>query len=116
MSTPTELQPVQLLRLLTVRMPFGKYQGNDTKILSVRGDIAPPNRAKVIRETSQSLAQDVYQQLTMQLGYSDPKLSRGVRAEGTAPMPTPAGAYGVQQPAPMPAPQPQQPDQVLILR
>ena len=38
--------------------------GNDTKILSVRGDIAPPNRAKVMKETSVSLAQDVYQQLT----------------------------------------------------
>lgn len=52
--------------------------GNDTKILSVRGDIAPPNRAKVMRETSQSLAQDVYEQLIGQLG-NDPHLVRGVR-------------------------------------
>ena len=54
--------------------------GNDTKILSVRGDIAPPNRAKVMRETSQSLALDVYEQLIGQLG-NDPHLSRGVRPE-----------------------------------
>lgn len=53
--------------------------GNDTKILSTRGDIAPPNRAKVMRETSQSLAMSVYEQLVDQLGYSDPRLSRGVR-------------------------------------
>ena len=79
--------------------------GNDTKILSNRGDIAPPNRAKVMRETSLSLAQDVYQQLTMQLGYSDPNLARGVRP-GQPPMPYPAGQ-------PM---APQQPEQVLILR
>ena len=79
--------------------------GNDTKILSNRGDIAPPNRAKVMRETSLSLAQDVYQQLTMQLGYSDPNLARGVRP-GQPPMPYPAGQ-------PM---APQQPEQVLILK
>lgn len=54
--------------------------GNDTKLLSNRGDIAPPNRAKVMRETSQSLAQSVYEQLVSQLGYSDPNMARGVRA------------------------------------
>jgi hypothetical protein len=69
-----------------------------------------------MRETSQSLAQDVYQQLVTQLGYSDSQLSRGVRPQGMAPMPVPAEAYGVPAPAPMPAPQPQQPEQVLILR
>ena len=53
--------------------------GNDTKLLSNRGDIAPPNRAKVMRETSQSLAQSVYEQLVSQLGYSDPNMARGVR-------------------------------------
>ncbi len=79
--------------------------GNDTKILSVRGDIAPPNRAKVMKETSLSLAQDVYQQLTQQLGFTDANLSRGVRP-GQPPMPYPAGQ-------PM---APQQPEQVLILK
>ena len=82
-------------------------EGNDTKILSVRGDIAPPNRAKVMRETSLSLAQDVYQQLATQLGYSDARLSRGVRPE---PPPMPRGG----QPYPQQAPQPQ--EQVIILR
>ena len=82
--------------------------GNDTKILSNRGDIAPPNRAKVMRETSQSLAQSVYEQLTDQLGYSDPNLSRGVRQQ-QMPMPMQGG-----QPQYAPAQQP--PEQVLILR
>lgn len=81
-------------------------EGNDTKILSIRGDIAPPNRAKVMRETSQSLAQDVYAQLAGQLGYTDGHLARGVR---------PPVVYQ-QGGQPMPAPQPQQPEQVLILK
>lgn len=85
-------------------------EGNDTKILSARGDIAPPNRAKVMRETSLSLAQDVYQQLTMQLGYSDPHMARGVRP--ASPAIYPAGPGGM----PAPQPMPQQPEQVLILR
>ena len=80
--------------------------GNDTKILSHRGDIAPPNRAKVMRETSQSLAQSVFQQLSDQLGYTDPHLSRGVRAPMAVPVPLHGG-----QPVPQ-----QQPEQVLILR
>jgi len=46
--------------------------GNDTKILSNRGDIMPPNRAKVMRETSQSLAASVYEQLVAQLGFDAP--------------------------------------------
>ena len=81
-------------------------EGNDTKILSVRGDIAPPNRAKVMRETSQSLAQDVYAQLATQLGYTDARLARGVR---------PPVVYQ-QGGQPMPQQQPQQPEQVLILK
>mgnify|MGYP000154897620 FL=1 len=83
--------------------------GNDTKILSVRGDIAPPNRAKVMKETSVSLAQDVYQQLTQQLGYTDANLSRGVRPEP----PPMQGGQPYPQPQPV-APQPQ--EQVIILR
>ena len=83
--------------------------GNDTKILSVRGDIAPPNRAKVLKETSVSLAQDVYQQLTQQLGYTDANLSRGVRPEP----PPMQGGQPYPQPQPV-APQPQ--EQVIILR
>lgn len=83
-------------------------EGNDTKILSNRGDIAPPNRAKVISETSRSLAQSVYEQLAGQLGYTDAHLARGVR-----PPPPPVVYQGGGQP---PMPVPQQPDQVLILK
>ena len=85
--------------------------GNDTKILSNRGDIAPPNRAKVMRETSQSLAHSVYEQLTDQLGYSDSNLSRGVR-EQQMPMPAHMRDQG-RPPSYAPAPQP---EQVIILR
>jgi curli biogenesis system outer membrane secretion channel CsgG len=42
--------------------------GNDTKLLSNRGDIVRPNRGQVMRDTSQSLAANVYQQLADQLG------------------------------------------------
>lgn len=80
--------------------------GNDTKILSNRGDVMPPNRAKVMRETSQSLALDVYEQFASQLGFADPKMARGVRS-GVQVVPG----------QPMPGQQQGQPaDQVLILR
>jgi hypothetical protein len=80
--------------------------GNDTKLLSNRGDIAPPNRAKVMRETSQSLAQSVYEQLVSQLGYSDPTMARGIR---------PVMQMAPGQSMPM-MPQGQAPDQVMILK
>lgn len=83
--------------------------GNDTKILSNRGDLVPPNRAKVMRETSQSLALNVYEQLTSQLDYSDPNMARGVRP-GVQVVPGQAMTHRPQgQPA-------QQADQVMILR
>lgn len=82
--------------------------GNDTKILSNRGDVMPPNRAKVMRETSQTLALSVYEQLASQLGYSDPNMARGVRQDVQVvpgqPMPVVPG---------MPA---QPADQVLIIK
>lgn len=53
--------------------------GNDTKILSIRGDIVAPNRAKVMRETSRTLAQSAYEQLVEQLGYSSPSMANRVR-------------------------------------
>jgi hypothetical protein len=82
--------------------------GNDTKILSVRGDVVPPNRAKVMRETSQTLAQSVYEQLAGQLGFSDPRMSQGVR-QGVQVVPG--------QPMPMQGqPVPQPAEQVIILR
>jgi len=81
-------------------------EGNDTKILSNRGDIAPPNRSKVMKETSLSLAQDVYQQLAGQLGYTDAKLSRGVRRG--QPMPLQQGGEPMREAPP--------PEQVIILK
>lgn len=53
--------------------------GNDTKLLSNRGDIVRPNRGAVMRETSQTLATNVYDQLVEQLGLSDSNISRGIR-------------------------------------
>lgn len=67
--------------------------GNDTKMVSNRGDIVPPNRVKVMRETSQTLASNVYEQMMSQLGY----------AVGT-------------QAAPGQPPQGQPADQVIILK
>ena len=80
--------------------------GNDTKILSNRGDIVPPNRAKVMRETSQSLARNVYEQIASQLGFSDPNMARGVRS-GVQVVP---GQVTTHQPHGQPA------DQVMIIR
>jgi len=81
--------------------------GNDTKLLSNRGDVAPPNRAKVMRETSQSLAMNVYEQIADQLNASDPYMARGVRQPG---MPN-APMQGQQPTQPM-----QQTPQAVILR
>ncbi|WP_374348682.1 hypothetical protein [Chitinimonas sp.] len=53
--------------------------GNETKILSNRGDHITPNRGKVMRETSQTLAANVYEQLIDQLGVSDPNVTRRMR-------------------------------------
>jgi hypothetical protein len=83
--------------------------GNDTKILSNRGDVMPPNRAKVMRETSQSLALNVYEQFADQLGYSDPNMARGVRS-GVQVVPGQVG------PSVQRAQQVQPADQVMILR
>lgn len=77
--------------------------GNDTKLLSARGDVMPPNRAKVMRETSQSLAADVFAQLGDQLAL-DRSLAPQLRGAQPA-----AGARG---PAGGAAPQPE----VIILR
>ncbi len=83
--------------------------GNDTKILSNRGDVLPPNRAKVMRETSQSLALNVYEQITSQLVYSDPNMARGIRS-GVEVVP------GQDMPVTPNGQNVQQADQVMILR
>jgi hypothetical protein len=79
-------------------------EGNDTKILSSRGDMVAPNRAKVMRETSRSLAASVFEQLAAQLGDTDPRMGSSIRAMERAPVPAPR-----QPPAEPPA-------QVIILR
>jgi len=42
--------------------------GNDTKLISNRGDVVAPNRGRVMRETSQSLAANVFEQMADQMG------------------------------------------------
>jgi curli biogenesis system outer membrane secretion channel CsgG len=41
--------------------------GNDTKLISNRGDVVRPNRGQVMRDTSRSLAANVYEQMAEQL-------------------------------------------------
>lgn len=68
--------------------------GNDTKLLSNRGDVQPPNRGKVIRETSKSLAENVYEQMADQLGLPGlPESGNVPRRSGNA-MPPPASNEG----------------------
>ncbi len=55
--------------------------GSETKIFSGRGDVIPPNRSKVMRETSQTLAKNVYEQLVDQLALSDPAMGNRVRPQ-----------------------------------
>ncbi len=57
-------------------------QGAETKLLSSRGDILPPNRGKVIRETSQSLAANVFDQFSEQIALAESGLARQVRPAG----------------------------------
>ena len=64
-------------KTLEIKAAFSAQgSGNDTKLLSSRGDIVPPNRAKVMRETSQSLSRSVYEQLAAQLGMDAPMSQR----------------------------------------
>ncbi len=78
-------------------------EGNDTRILSSRGDMVVPNRAKVMRETSRSLAASVFDQLATQLSYTDTRMGNGVRP--MEPVSMPMRQVPVEQPS-----------QVIILR
>lgn len=71
--------------------------GNDTKILSKRGDIVRPNRGKVIRETSQSLAKNVFEQFIDQLGLTDRNADRAGGNESPASDAGNARAAGVSE-------------------
>jgi hypothetical protein len=70
-------------------------EGGETKLLSTRGDILPPNRGKVIRETSKTLAANVFEQFSEQIGMAESGMARQVR-----PM---AGSRDVQSPTVPPA-------------
>ncbi len=71
--------------------------GNDTKLISARGDVMPPNRAKVMRETSQSLAADVFAQIGEQLSL-DRSLAPRLRGAQPAVAPGAAGTGAPAQP------------------
>ena len=53
--------------------------GSETKLLSTRGDILPPNRGKVIRETSQTLAANVFEQFSEQISLAEGGVARQIR-------------------------------------
>jgi len=75
--------------------------GNDTKIVSNRGDVANPNKARVIRDASKSLADDAYAQLLEQFGISQPGVGRRLRSGSGA---AGQGMGGAAAPAPAPVP------------
>ncbi|XVJ71306.1 MAG: hypothetical protein HEQ39_18185 [Rhizobacter sp.] len=71
--------------------------GQEVKILSNRGDVVVPNRGKVIRATSLSLADSVYSQLVDQLGpKGNPPIGSAAGAGNT---PTTAPATTMVKPA-----------------
>lgn len=55
--------------------------GSETKLLSRRGDVLPPNRGKVIRDTSRSLAANVYEQFSEQIGMAESGVARQIRPQ-----------------------------------
>ncbi len=70
-------------------------EGSETKLLSTRGDILPPNRGKVIRDTSKTLAANVFEQFSEQIGMAETGMARQIR-------PT-AGSRDAQSPTVPPA-------------
>jgi hypothetical protein len=58
-------------------------EGSDIKLLSPRGDILPPNRGKVIRETSKTLAGNVFEQFSEQIGMAENGMARQIRPAGS---------------------------------
>lgn len=66
--------------------------GTDVKLLASRADVQPPNRSKVIREASRSLAADVFTQFSEQLSLAEPALARQLRPAAAAPQGQPVVA------------------------
>ncbi len=62
-------------------------EGSDTKLLSTRLDILPPNRGKVIRETSRSLATNVFDQLKEQVQVVERRSAGVLETTGTTAKP-----------------------------
>ena len=54
-------------------------EGSETKLLSTRGDILPPNRGKVIRDTSKTLAANVFEQFSEQIAMAETGIARQIR-------------------------------------
>ena len=71
--------------------------GQEVKLLSNRGDVVVPNRGKVIRSTSLTLADSVYAQLVEQLGPNGkPPIAGQTAVEGLS---APAGQAPAARPA-----------------
>jgi hypothetical protein len=58
--------------------------GAETKLLTSRGDVLPPNRGKVMRDTSKTLAGDVFAQLAEQLALAEGTMGQQLRPETEA--------------------------------
>lgn len=54
-------------------------EGSEIKLLSPRGDILPPNRGKVIRETSKTLATSVFEQFSEQIGTAEGGMAQQIK-------------------------------------
>lgn len=76
-------------------------EGSETKLLSTRGDILPPNRGKVIRDTSKTLANNVFEQFSEQISMAETGMARqirptaGARGDTSAPTVPPAKTEAV---------------------
>lgn len=84
-------------RTLEVKAAFSSQgSGSDVKLMNANGNIVVPSRVKVIRETSQSLAEEAYGQLLEQLSLSDPNF--GARARSRSSSGSPSSAPEARQP------------------
>jgi hypothetical protein len=70
-------------KTLEIRAAFSALgEGSETKLLSRVGDRVVPNKSKVMKQASMSLAEDAYGQLLEQLSLSDPNFGRRARQQG----------------------------------
>lgn len=84
-------------KTLEIKASFSAQgDGSETKLLSTRGDVLPPNRGKVIRDTSKTLAGNVFEQFSEQIGLAEGGMARQIRQSG-------GGPQGVSSPSLPPA-------------